>query len=95
MPQKDEIRWSEDRTDRSLPMVWLQRYVMAQDEPRAGTSSPRPEPTVAREEHLIAEGRRMSIWAVLGAIIFVILMVALAFGVFMSGGPTPTGTGRG
>ncbi len=68
---------------------------MAQDEPRAGNPSPGQEPTIAREEHLIAEGRRLSIWAVIGAIIFVILMVALALGVFMSGGPTPPGTGPG
>jgi hypothetical protein len=43
------------------------------------------------EEHLLSEGRRISVWAMIGALVFVIAMVVLAFGVWTSGGPPAPG----
>ena len=55
------------------------------------------EPAVERkigqeenEERMLSEGRRLSVWAIVGAMVLVAGMVALAFGVWTSGGPNPT-----
>ncbi|KQV10871.1 hypothetical protein ASC97_16315 [Rhizobium sp. Root1203] len=55
------------------------------------------EPTAERktgqeenEERMLREGRRLSVWAIVGALVLVAGMVALAFGVWTSGGPNPT-----
>lgn len=45
------------------------------------------------EERMLSEGRRLSVWALIGAAAFVIAMIALAFGVFSSGGPNPGSSG--
>jgi hypothetical protein len=44
----------------------------------------------AEEEHMLSEGRRLSVWALVSALAVVMGMVALAFGVWTSGGPNPT-----
>jgi hypothetical protein len=41
------------------------------------------------EEQMLSEGRRLSVWALIGAAAFVIAMIALAVVVFSSGGPNP------
>ncbi|WP_431320214.1 hypothetical protein [Rhizobium sp. YTU87027] len=43
----------------------------------------------AQEEALSREGRSLSIWALLGAVVFVVAMVVLAFSVWTSGGTSP------
>ncbi len=43
----------------------------------------------AQEEALFKEGRSLSVWALLGSIAFVVLMVVLAFSVWTNGGTSP------
>ena len=43
----------------------------------------------AQEKALSGEGRSLSVWALVGAVAFVVAMVVLAFSVWTSGGPSP------
>lgn len=47
----------------------------------------------AQEEVMLREGRRLSTWALIGAVAFVCVMIVLALAVFKSGGPNPVGGG--
>jgi uncharacterized membrane protein YidH (DUF202 family) len=47
----------------------------------------------AEEEVMLSEGRRLSVWALLGAAVFVVAMIVLALVVFKSGGPNPGSSG--
>jgi len=43
----------------------------------------------AQERAFSSEGRRLSVWALVAAVAFVVAMVALAFGVWTGGGTSP------
>jgi hypothetical protein len=45
------------------------------------------------EEQMLSEGRRLSVWALVGAAAFVVAMIVLALAVFTSGGPDPMAPG--
>ena len=59
------------------------------DQGSADQANERPGRLDDREERMLSEGRRLSVWALIGAATFVLVMIALAFAVFKSDGPDP------
>lgn len=59
------------------------------NQPLTDQAAERPGRLDDTEERMLSEGRRLSVWALIGAAAFVVAMIALAVAVFKSDGPNP------
>ncbi len=59
------------------------------DQRSADQATERPGRLDDAEERMLSEGRRLSMWALIGAAAFVVAMIALTFAIFKSDGPDP------